>query len=65
MNQNLGQAREKDPKQTIKLAHNLRFTGEKHILENVAHREDYRLSPSYTKPANPYLITNANTLPAT
>jgi len=29
------------------------------------YHEDYRLSPSYTKPANPYLITNANTVPAT
>ena len=65
MNRNLGQAHEQDPKPTIKLTHSLRFAGEKHILENVIHREDYRLSPSYTKPANPYLITNANTLPAT
>jgi len=36
-----------------------------HIYMVVTRRENYRLSPSYTNPANPYLITNAITLPAT
>jgi len=45
--------------------HNLRFTHPNRALEDTMPHKVYRLSPSYTKPANPYLIMNANTLPAT
>jgi hypothetical protein len=35
------------------------------MTNGIVRHENYRLSPSYTNPANPYLIKNANTLPAT
>ena len=62
---NLGRTREEDSKHVRKHAHNSCFTSPNRALEDIVFHEVYRLSPSYTKPANPYLIKNANTLPAT
>ena len=61
---NLGRAREKHPNQTMKLTHNLYFTNKSYALENVIRLEGYSPSPLNAKPANPYLILRANSLPA-